>query len=172
MEVMAYKPSDDRPFGKSVISKSARSIVDEMQRELLRTSLHSELFTSPAKYVMGVSNLDDETAEQIKRLVRYNDILVNEKDEDGDTPEVGQLPASSMEPHIANMRRLSMQMAAEASIPLNSMGISWDANPTSAEALRASLDDLCIKAEKLNQTNGRAIKNVALLALAAKRGKK
>lgn len=177
MEAMCFKPSDDRPFGKSVISKTCISIIDEMKRELLRSSLHSELFTSPAKYVTGVSNIDpddeDKASEQvmaIKRLFKMNDVFVGERDADGNSPTIGQLAASSMQPHNEAMQTLAKRMASEASIPLNSLGIIHD-NPSSAEALRASMEDLTVKAEKLNRTNAKALKNVAKLALAVHQNK-
>lgn len=171
MEPMCFKPSDgNNIFGKSVISKTVRSIVDEMKRELLRNSLHSELYTSPAKYVCGITSPEDEetakkNAEAIKAIMKMNEIFVAERDDDGNAPVVGQLNAASMQPHESAMQTLAKRMAAEADIPLNSLGIIHD-NPSSAEALHASLEDLCVKAEALNRNNGKALINVAKLAIA------
>lgn len=165
MEVMANKPSDSRPFGKSVISKTVMAITDEMKREILRCSLHSELYTSPAKYVLGVANLNKQTAEQVKRLFKTNEVFVAERDENGQNPTIGQLNAQSMTAHTEIMQNLAKRMSAEASIPLNSLGIIHD-NPSSAEALKASLEDLIQKCEKLNRTNAKCLKNIARLSLA------
>jgi cysteinyl-tRNA synthetase len=162
---MTNKPSDSRPFGKSVISKTVMAITDEMKREILRCSLHSELYTSPAKYVLGVANLSKETAEQVKRLFKTNEIFVAERDENGQIPQIGQLNAQSMTAHTEIMQNLAKRMSAEASIPLNSLGIIHD-NPSSAEALKASMEDLIQKCEKLNRTNSKTLKNIARLTLA------
>ena len=51
-----------------------------------------------------------------------------------------------------------------------SLGIIHD-NPSSAEALRASMDNLIIEIESLNKTNGKALVNVARMALAIAGGK-
>lgn len=136
-----------------------------MKREILRCSLHSELYTSPAKYVLGVANLSKETAEQVKRLFKTNEIFVAERDENGQIPQIGQLNAQSMTAHTEIMQNLAKRMSAEASIPLNSLGIIHD-NPSSAEALKASMEDLIQKCEKLNRTNAKTLKNIARLTLA------
>lgn len=53
MEAMCYLPTSTRPFGKSRISKSVMSITDEMQREILRMALTSELYSSPTRLILG-----------------------------------------------------------------------------------------------------------------------
>lgn len=70
-----------------------------------------------------------------------------------------------MTPHIEVMRNLASRMAAETSVPVSSFGIIHD-NPSSAEALRASMEDLCMLAESLNRCNRRALTNIAKIALA------
>ena len=53
MEPLVYRPSLDRPFGKSRISRAVMSITDSAKRTLLRTEVSSELFTSPQRYLLG-----------------------------------------------------------------------------------------------------------------------
>ena len=88
----------------------------------------------------------------------------------GSRPSVGQFSQASMTPHLEVMRNLASRAAAEASIPVDSLSISHD-NPSSVEALRASMDNLIIEIESLNKTNGKALVNVARMALAIARGK-
>lgn len=49
MVAMAYRPQDDKPFGRSRISRAIRGICDSYSRETLRIELHSELFASGQK---------------------------------------------------------------------------------------------------------------------------
>ena len=53
MEPMVYRPTLDRPFGKSRISRAVMSITDSAVRTAVRTEISSEFFTSPQKYIMG-----------------------------------------------------------------------------------------------------------------------
>lgn len=50
-------------------------------------------------------------------------------------------------------------------VPLNSLGIVQD-NPSSAEAIDASREDVCLAAEDRIATNRTAMRNVALMAMA------
>ncbi|ARD66095.1 hypothetical protein B2M23_11320 [Eubacterium limosum] len=49
MEPMVYRPSLDRPFGKSRVSRAVMSITDSAIRTAVRTEVSSEFFTKPAK---------------------------------------------------------------------------------------------------------------------------
>ena len=89
------------------------------------------------------------------------------KDQEGDRPAVGQFPQISMQPHIDYMRFLASKFAGYANMPVSSLGVVTD-NPTSAEAIYAAKEDLVIDAQNLNASNGRALRDVALMALAVK----
>lgn len=57
------------------------------------------------------------------------------------------------------------RMAAETSVPVAAFGLSSNGY-TSSDALRASSDDLILEAENLNRNNGKALVEIARLALA------
>lgn len=80
-------------------------------------------------------------------------------------PSFGQLVQGSMQPQVDYTRMLAAQFAGETSIPISSLGVIHD-NPASAEAMRAAERDLVQLAEKMNKTNGEALRNVALMAMA------
>lgn len=162
MEPMGYRPRYGR-FGKSRVTRTMMGITDEMQREIVRMALHSECFSAPQKYMLGAS---DELFDMDKFKIAYNSfMLVSDNPRDGSRPTVGQFSQASMTPHLDVMRNLASRAAAEAGIPVNSLGIIHD-NPASAEALQASMEDLIIEVESLNRTNGKALVNVARMALA------
>lgn len=169
MEAMCYLPSYTRPFGKSRITKTVMSITEEMQRCVLRCMLASELYTSPIKALLNLSEEQYEQANKSKQDLYTDKIWLFSRSEDDEiSPEIIQLPQTSMAPHIDVMKNLASRMSAESCLPLSSLGIIHE-QPASAEALKAALDDLCKKADKLNTCNSRALKNIAKMALAIKK---
>lgn len=163
MVAMTYRPTYERPFGRSRVSRTMRSLTDEMQREMIRTALHSELFSFPARYVLGA---DDSAFEKSKLQLYMDAFLLFSKDEYGDTPQVGQFAQASMEPHISYMEFLARKAASEAKLPMAAFGVQGNGY-TSSDALRASFDDAIIECEALNKTNGEALVDIMLIALAA-----
>ena len=166
IEAIRYAPTIDRPFGKSRISRAVMSITDSAVRAALRTEVAAEFFTTPQKYLLGA---DEAIFDELSKWEAYTgSIFAVTKDEDGNTPQFGQLTQMSMQPHIDYMRSLASRFAGETGIPVSSLGVIHD-NPVSAEAIYAAKEDLVIEANTLNQTNAVALKNIALLALAAEK---
>lgn len=162
---MAYRPQDTKPFGKSRVSRPVMSITDEMQREILRASLHAEVFSSGQKAVLGASDEQYDRLAANKYRAAVSELFVMTRDENGELPQLSNFPQQSMEPHIKAMELLMSRMAAETSVPVAAYGLSSNGY-TSSDALRASSDDLILEAENLNRNTGRALVEVAMLALA------
>lgn len=168
MEPMVYNPTLDRPFGRSRISRAVMSITDEAVRETLRTSIASEFFTAPQRYIMGA---DPDLFDSMPKWEAYiGSFLALTRDDNGDVPNVGQFTQGSMQPHTEYMRSLASQFAGETNVPISSLGVVSD-NPSSAEAIYAAKEDLIIEAESLNELNGRSLRNIGLMALAIKGNK-
>lgn len=166
MEPLVYRPSLDRPFGKSRISRAVMSITDSAVRCALRTEVASEFFTAPQKYLLGA---DDDIFDGKERWEAYiGAIMAVSRDENGDVPQFGQLAQPSMQPHTDYMRSLAARFSGETGIPVSELGVVHD-NPASAEAIYAAKESLVIEAENLNMTNGCALREVGLMALAASR---
>lgn len=166
MEPMVYQPAMGRPFGRSRISPAVMSVTMRKLREDMRSELSAEFFTTPARYLLGA---DDEAFEMDRYQAYIGNIFLVSKDEDGDVPQYGQLPQGSMQPHIDYARALANEFSGYTGIPLHSLGIVSD-NPDSAEAMQMAERDLVQLAEQMNRENGRAMRNVALMALALDRG--
>ena len=169
MEALVYRPSLDRPFGKSRISRSVMSITDSAIRTALRTEVSAEFFTSPQKYLLGADSsiFDDVSAWE----VFVGNFFAVSRDEEGQVPQFGQLSQMSMQPHVDYMRNLAAMFSGETSIPISSLGVIHD-NPSSAEAIYAAKEDLILEAESLNETNGNALRNIGMLVLAISKKKK
>ena len=166
MEPMSFAPSMTRPFGKSRISRAVMATTMSKLREDMRTELSAELNTTPQKFLLGA----DEEAFDMDRYEAYvGNIFITDRDEEGELPQFGQLPQVSLQPHIDYTRSLAAQFSGETSIPISSLGVIHD-NPASAEAIAACERDMVQLAEGMNATNGEALRNVALMALAIDRG--
>lgn len=161
MEVMRHDPDKQHPFGKSAITPAILTLEDEANREAVRMVMHSELFTSPTRWVMGAQ---DDIFENGRWEAYLGSYFALPKDGDGDTPKTGSYPIGDFQPHIAYIRQLANQFAAEASIPIHSL-LYTEANPASAEAIEASRNDLIEKVTKVNRLNAHTLRSIGLLAL-------
>ncbi len=165
IEPMRYRPSLTRPFGKSRITPTMRSLIDRAIAVGARTEVTAMFYTWPQRYLLGV---DRSTAEAMskRKIEAYADsmILVT-PNKNGDTPQYGQLSQATMQPHIDHLEMLGKQFASEACLPLDEVGIVFD-NPSSAEAMDAAQKRLTVEAEHVNRMNGHALGNVARMALA------
>lgn len=169
MEPLRYRPTLDRPFGKSRISRAVRSITDEAVLATTNAAVASVFYTWPQRYMLGVDRSTQE-AFAAKKMESYVDrMLLVTANKNGDVPQYGQLAQMSMQPHSEYLQNLAKRFAGETGIPVSSLGIVFD-NPSSAEAMYAAQNDLIIEAEWLNATNGAALRSVALMALAQIRG--
>lgn len=169
IEPLRYRPSLARPFGRSRITRTVRSLIDRAMCVAARTETSAVFYTYPQRYLLGV---DRKTAESMARskVETYVDrLLLVSTNRNGDTPQLGQLSQMSMQPHTDHLETLAKQFASEASIPLDEVGIVFD-NPSSAEAMYSAQQRLIIEAEGVNRSNGIALRNVALMALACIRG--
>ncbi|RNL44742.1 phage portal protein [Paraeggerthella hongkongensis] len=168
MEPLVYRPTLDRPFGKSRISRAVMAITDSAVRESLRSEVSAEFFTSPQKYLLGA---DDSVFDNLSKWEAYiGSIFAVTANEDGEVPKYGQLSQSTMQPHTEYMRSLASRFSGETSIPVSELGVVHD-NPSSAEAIYAAKESLVIEAESLNETNGAALREIGMMALAASQNK-
>lgn len=131
-EPIPYRPSLDRPFGSSRISRPVMALTDSAVRTLLRTEVAAEFYNAPQRYVLGADA--DAFGGKSGWEVMLGRLLLLSRDEDGNLPTTGQYPQQSMEPNIAHFRMLAQAFASETSLPLRSLGVVGD-NPESAEAI-------------------------------------
>lgn len=163
IEPMAYRPTLERPFGRSRITRTVMSLTDDAQREKERSEIAAEFAAYPQKYLLGT---DSQLIPKESRYAAYiGAIMEVTKGEDGTIPSFGQLSQLSMQPHIDYMRSLAAQFSGATNVPLSALGVVSD-NPSSAEAIYAAKEDLVIDAQALNADNGRALVNIAMMALA------
>lgn len=156
-----YKPDAVRPFGHSVITRSCMDLIQSACRTLKRTEISAEFYSYPQKYVTGLSeNFEDLD----KWKASMSAMMMFTKDEDGDSPKVGQFSQQSMAPHVEELRSLASTFAGETGLTLGDLGFATD-NPSSAESIKASHEALRLKARKAQRCFGTGFLNVGYVAV-------
>lgn len=163
MEALAYRPTYNRPFGQSRITRAVMSLTDSAVREALRTEISAEFFTSPQKYLLGAD--EDAFAATTKWEAYIGNIFAVGRDENNQIPEFGQLSQGTMQPHTDYMRALAARFSGETNVPISSLGIIHD-QPASAEAIYAANEPLVIECEDFNEQAREMLRSVAMMALA------
>lgn len=167
MEPMAHGATLERPFGVSRITRSVMSITDDAIRQRARMEVAAEAATLPQTWLLGTyKKMLNENNKYDASMGAVNEIT---KDPDGDSPTVWQSAQLQMTPLTEYLRQLACQMSAVTNVPVSFFGVSND-NPSSSDAIAASLEPLVIDAKNLNRDNGTALRNVAYMALAVARG--
>ena len=157
---IVFRPDAVRPFGHSRISRACMSIVDSAMRTVKRSEISAEFYSYPQKYVLGLA----EDAEiQDKWKATMSAMMTFSKDEDGDSPTLGQFQQQSMTPHLDQIRSLAALFAGETGLTLDDLGFVTD-NPSSAEAIKASHENLRLVARKAQRTFGSGFLNAGYLA--------
>ncbi len=157
---IVYRPDETRPFGHSRISRACMNIMQGALRTIKRAEISGEFYSFPQKYVLGLSN-DAEQMDSWKATM--SSLLQFDKDEDGDHPVVGQFQQQSMTPYTDQMRMFAALFAGETGLTLDDLGFVTD-NPSSAEAIKASHENLRLAARKAQKTFGSGFLNAGYLA--------
>jgi hypothetical protein len=154
------RPDAVRPFGHSRISRACIKIQQAAVRTLKRSEVSAEFYSFPQKYVLGLSE-DAEPLDKWKATM--SSFMAFTKDEDGGSPTIGQFSQQSMSPYIDQLKMLASLFAAETGLTLDDLGFVTD-NPSSAEAIKASHENLRLVARKAQRTFGSGFLNTGYLA--------
>lgn len=155
-----YRPDAMRPFGHSRISRACMKIMQGALRTLKRSEISAEFYSFPQKYVLGLSAEAEEIDSwraTISTMLSFTD------DGSGNKPTVGQFTQQSMSPYTEQLRTFAALFAGETGLTLDDLGFATD-NPSSAEAIKASHENLRLAARKAQRTFGSNFLNVGYLA--------
>ena len=155
-----YRPDARRPFGHSRISRACIEIQQAALRTLKRAEVTAEFYSFPQKYVTGLSP-DNEMMDKWKATI--SSMLQFTKDEEGDHPLLGQFTTQSVTPHMEQLRLYASLFAGETGLTLDDLGFVGE-NPSSAEAIRASHENMRLAARKAQRNFGSGFLNVGYLA--------
>lgn len=171
VEPLVYRARDGRPFGSSRISRPIMSITRSAVRTVMRSEGTADFYSAPIIALLGASESTFGDAPRLKMLMsQMFGIPDDETADDGlQRVDMKQIQQASQEPHVKQLEVWAQLFAAEANIPVSSLGIGMvQANPTSAEAYHASREDLIDEAE--DTTDGwslahvRAVQNAWMIA--------
>lgn len=156
-----YRPDAKRPMGHSRISRASMSLLQGACRTVKRSEVSAEFYSFPQKYIIGLSQEEDEAFEKWKATM--STFLTITKDEDGDSPTVGQFTQQNMTPFTEQLRTFAALFAGENGLTLDDLGFVSD-NPSSAEAIKASHESLRLTARKAQRTFGSCFLNVGMVS--------
>lgn len=155
---LTHRASAKQPLGRSRLTKTTRRIIQEVGRLKRREEIAEEFYALPQRYITGVaegakkdSNLDSAIGK----------VWVVNKDEDGDSPTIGQLQQMQIEGFVEAKKDKARDFCAETALTLRNLGYETG-NPTSAESLSAMSDDLLLEAVKWQEELGNQIKQIAI----------
>lgn len=180
IEHLPYKPRLGRPFGSSRISRPVISAYTQAVRTAIRMEGHADVFSFPQMILLGASsdvfrNADGsmKPAWQVAlgRVFALDDDTEAE-DKANQRAEVKRFESASPEPHLKMLKQQAELFAGETSIPITSLGVSTDGNPTSAESYIASREDLITEAEGATDDWTPALTRTMARALAMQNGER
>jgi len=170
VEPLVYRPRLAKPFGSSRISRPVMSLTDSALRTVVRSEIGAEFYTTPQRWALNFPQeafADSGWQAIMGRIWTIEPPSLDDNIDPAFKPEVGQFPQATMQPHTDQLRQFATLFAGETSIPVSSLGIIQD-NPSSAEALYASKEELVIEAEHADRVFGvgwcRAMRNAFMLA--------
>lgn len=148
VEPLVYRKRPNRPFGSSRITRPIMQLTDSAVRSILRSEGTADFYSAPILALLGPDQSIFEGNPALKMLL--SSMFAIPDNEDADTPraDIKQFQQASQTPHVDQLEVWAQLFAAEAGIPVSSLGIGMtQANPTSAESYLASREDLISEAE-------------------------
>ena len=171
MEPLIYNPTAKKPFGQSRIKEPIRRLIQGYVRTVANATIGLEFSTTPQKYLLGIT---DEQFDAVvnKKFKQYVGSIIasTTNPETGEKPSFGQLTQGNISPHVEMLRMLATQFSAASGLTVTDTGVVNDANPTSSDAILAQSQTLVVMAEQLNESNGDALRTIALMAMAITNG--
>ena len=170
MEPLIWNATTGKPFGRSRLKGSVRSLIDDYIRIAANAAIALEFDTTPQKYLLGLTDeqYDAVISNKFKQYIG-SIIAATSNPETGENPVFGQLAQGSLQPHVDKMRMTATQFSAATGLTITDVGIVNDANPTSSDAILAQSQTLVLMAQQLNAGNGEALRVVIQMAQAIAR---
>lgn len=137
MGLLTHKATTKRPFGQSVLTKAARSSIEDASRTIRQAMIAAYHYNVKVDVILGA---DSETAVE-KVESQTGDILKLGTNENGEIPRIGEFAQHAMTPFSDTILVSARNFCSDTKLSLVNLGISNDA-PQSTEALEIINDDL------------------------------
>ena len=164
MEALCYRPTGTKPLGQTRITSTVRCLHLEVERTMQSMVVCQAFYAFPHYYLMGLTEEMYNELSEKRWETAAGAVLMATSGDDG-APTVGQLSSASPQPFIDAIAAYGKLFSGATGVPLNSLGIVQD-NPSSAEAIAAQREDICVAAEDCIESNRVGLRNVALMAMA------
>lgn len=157
VEPLAYDPQLTRPFGRSRITREVMNITDRALLTIVRSEISSDFYAVPRTALLGVA---EDAFKNGKWQAAIDAFFAITRDEEGEVPEIKNMPQMTMQPLTEMYRTLASQFSGATGVPISGLGITTD-NPPSAEAMYADDRRLVNTAKAQNRILGSSLKRVA-----------
>ncbi|NMM99336.1 phage portal protein [Bifidobacterium olomucense] len=160
--MLPYHQDLERPFGRSRISREVMSLTDTAVRTMLRMEVSAEFYSSPQRYLLGAEppvGKDGKTLTGWEAAI--SNMLVINRDEDGQLPSIGQFSQMTMQPHSDMLRALAGRFSGATGVPMAQLGVMTDSGPSSADAIAAAETELVIEARNTCDAFGAQLRKAA-----------
>lgn len=161
VDPLVYRAQTDRPFGSSRINRAVMSFHLQALSAMIRADVNGEAYSLSRYVLLGATEEAFQNADGSPKpafQAAWEAVwAVGDDPELADTgsnlarADVKQFSGQSPEPQNAHLRMLAQMFSGETGIPIGELGIIGDANPTSAEALTVSRDDLVTEAGQVGE---------------------
>lgn len=177
VDPMRYKARTGRPFGSSRINRTVMSLHAQALSAMIRADVNGEAYSLPRFVLLGATEEAFKNADGSPKAawqaawdavwaVGDDEELLKSQAPQLARADVKQFNGQSPEPQNAHLRMLAQTFSGETGIPIGELGIIGDANPTSAEALLVSRDDLISEAGVTTDGWGHDVASAARRGLA------
>ena len=156
------------PFGQTRITRFVRTLTDDAIRCMWHMQVSGAFYSMAKLWLTGLTNDQFDAVMENKSKYQLSRVLALTMNDEGQAPNVGQLSGNSPQPFIDELRALACQFSGATGVPLNSLGIVQD-NPSSAEAIGAAREDICLIAERDIEADRATLRRVCSAALAVER---
>lgn len=161
-----------RQGGRSEITPAIRSLTDDMMRAALGMNVNTMFYSIPQLMILGrgPDAFKDRNGNPVPGWkILAGHALAIDRDDNENMPDIKQVQVASPAPFIDQLREFRMQVASEAGMPADYLGIQT-ANPSSADAIRMGESRLVKRTERRQSGFGRSWLEVARLALLVRDG--
>ena len=165
MFAFVHRQTGEKPFGKSRITRFVQGLTQSAVRVLWDAEVSAALYAMPKDALLGLSDDQYDAIMSNKQKAYMDSLLAATTNDEGGNPTLMRLSANSPEVYRTQLNMLGAQLSGATGTPLNSLGIVQD-NPSSAEAIQMSREDICLIAENDIQADRESMRAMMRCALA------
>lgn len=155
VDPIRYKPRLGRPMGSSRITRAVMSIHMQALGAMIRGDVNGEGYSLSRYVLLGATEEAFKNSDGSPKptwQAAWDAVWAIGDDPNAASDalaraDIKQFSGQSPEPQNAHLRMLGQLFSGETGIPVGELGFTSEANPTSAEALQVSRDDIITEAE-------------------------